>query len=162
VPIDATSSTVDHFIPGIGVDRSTSGAGARLGLAYHYYPTAACSATTCRLNVGYVSSTNGGTSWSAATNVAGPMTLSWLANTSQGRMVGDYISTSVLPPGSGGRAWPTIAVASAPTSGVFDEAMHVPTGGLPVSGGTARASAAGVLVAGPSQAAKTAPAVIRH
>jgi hypothetical protein len=29
VPIDATSSTVDHFIPGLGVDRSTSGASAR-------------------------------------------------------------------------------------------------------------------------------------
>ena len=163
VPIDATSSTVDHFIPGIGVDRSTSGASARIGLTYYYYPTAACSASTCQLNVGYVSSTNGGTSWSAATNVTGPMTLSWLANTSQGRMVGDYISTSVLPLGSGGRAWPTIAVATQPTSGgLFDEAMHVATGGLPVTGGTARASAAGVVVAGPSQAVRMAPAVTRH
>ena len=42
VPIDATCSTVDHFIPGLGVDRSTSGASARLGLTYYYYPTAAC------------------------------------------------------------------------------------------------------------------------
>jgi hypothetical protein len=159
VPIDATSSTVDHFIPGIGVDRSTSGASTRLGLAYYYYPTAACSATTCQLNVGYVSSTNGGASWSAATNVVGSMSLSWLANTSQGRMVGDYISTSVLP---GGRAWPTIAVATAPTGGLFHETMNVPTSGLPVSGGTARASAAGVVVAGPTAAARTAPAVTRH
>jgi hypothetical protein len=158
VPIDATSSTVDHFIPGIGVDRSTSGASARIGLSYYYYPTAACSATTCQLNVGYVSSTNGGTSWSAATNVTGPMSLSWLANTSQGRMVGDYISTSVP---SGGRAWPTIAVATQPSGGVFNEAMHVPTSGLAVTGGTARASAAGV-VAGPTQAARRAPAVTRH
>ena len=159
VPIDATSSTVDHFIPGIGVDRSTSGSGARLGLTYYYYPTAACSASTCQLNVGFVSSTNGGASWSAATNVAGPMSLSWLANTSQGRMVGDYISTSVP---NGGRAWPTIAVATAPSGGLFAEAMYVPTGGLPVSGGTARASAAGAVVAGPTQAAKRAPAVTRH
>jgi hypothetical protein len=158
VPIDATSSTVDHFVPGIGVDRSTSGASARVGLTYYYYPTAACSATTCQLNVGYVSSTNGGTSWSAATNVTGPMSLSWLANTSQGRMVGDYISTSVP---SGGRAWPTIAVATQPSGGVFNEAMHVPTSGLAVTGGTARASAAGV-VAGPTQAARRAPAVTRH
>jgi hypothetical protein len=162
VPIDATSSTVDHFIPGIGVDRGTSGAGARIGLTYYYYPNAACSATSCQLNVGFISSTNGGTSWSAATNVTGPMSLSWLANTSQGRMVGDYISTSVLPPGSGGRAWPTIAVATQPSGGVFDEAMHVPTGGLPITGGTARASAAGVVVAGPTPAARRAPAVTRH
>jgi hypothetical protein len=110
------------------------------------------------LNVGFISSTNGGTSWSAATNVTGPMSLSWLANTSQGRMVGDYISTSVP---NGGRAWPTIAVAAAP-SGLFDEAMYVPTGGLAVTGGAARSSAAGVVVAGPTQAARTAPAVSRY
>jgi hypothetical protein len=128
-------------------------------LAYYYYPTAACTSTTCQLNVGFISSTNGGASWGAATNVAGPMTLSWLANTSQGRMVGDYISTSVLP---GGRAWPTVAVATAPSGGLFNEAMYVPTGGLPIGGGTARASAAGVVVAGPTQAARRAPAVTRH
>jgi len=162
VPIDATSSTVDHFIPGLGVDRSTSGASARVGLAYYYYPTAACTAATCQLNVGYVSSTNGGASWSAATNVTGPMSVSWLANTSQGRMVGDYISTSVLPPTLGGRAWPTFAVATAPSGGLFNEAMHVPTGGLAVTGGSARASTAGVVVAGPTQAARRAPAVTRH
>ena len=91
--------------------------------------------------------------------MTGPMTLSWLANTSQGRMVGDYISTSVP---NGGRAWPTFAVATAPTGGLFNEAMWVPTGGLAISGGTARASAAGVVVAGPTAAARTAPAVTRH
>jgi hypothetical protein len=165
VPIDATSSTVDHFIPGLGVDRGSSGSSARIGLAYYFYPTAACTSSTCRLNVGFVSSTNGGTSWSAPTTVLGPpqptqpMQLGWLANTSQGRMVGDYISTSVL---AGGRAWPTFAVAAAPVNGVFDEAMHVPTGGLAITGGTARASAAGVVVAGPTSAAERAPAVIRH
>jgi hypothetical protein len=159
VPIDATSSGVDHFIPGIGVDRSTSGGSARIGLTYYYYPSAACSSSTCQLNVGYVSSVNGGASWSAATNVAGPMQLGWLANTSQGRMVGDYISTSVP---AGGRAWPTVAVASAPSGGLFHEAMHVPTGGLPVAGGALRASAAGVVVHGPSPAARWAPAVIRR
>src|SRR5215208_3784217 len=64
VPVDATSSTVDHFIPGIGVDRSTSGATARLGLTYYFYPNRSCSAATCQLDVGFISSTNGGASWS--------------------------------------------------------------------------------------------------
>jgi hypothetical protein len=64
------------------------------------------------------------------------MTLSWLANTSQGRMVGDYISTSTRP---GGNAYPTIAVATAPSGGTFNEAMFVPTGGLPITGGALRA-----------------------
>jgi hypothetical protein len=143
IPIDGTTSGRDHFIPGIGVDRTTSGAGARIGLAYYFYANTNCTAATCQLNVGYISSTNGGSSWSAATQVTGPMTLSWLANTSQGRMVGDYISTSVFPTANGGRAYPVIAVANAPTGGVFNEAMYVPTGGLEVTGGSLRASGAG-------------------
>jgi hypothetical protein len=137
VPIDATTSTVDHFIPGIGVDPSTSGSTARIGLTYYFYPTANCTASTCQLDVGYISSTNGGTSWSPATQLAGPMTLSWLPNTSQGRMFGDYISTSVP---SGGNAYPIIAVAKAPTGSTFDLSMNVPTGGLPISGGAVRST----------------------
>ncbi len=38
IPIDATTSTVDHFIPGIGVDPTTSGANAHLTIVYYYYP----------------------------------------------------------------------------------------------------------------------------
>jgi hypothetical protein len=134
VPIDPTTSTVDHFVPGIGVDRTTSGATARIGLAYYFYPTANCTTATCQLDVGYISSTDGGSTWSAATQLAGPMPLSWLANTSQGRMFGDYISTSVVP---GGQAYPVISVANAPTGTVFDQAMYVPTGGLPITGAAA-------------------------
>ncbi len=138
VPIDATSSTVDHFVPGIGVDPSTSGSTARIGLTYYFYPTANCTASTCQLDVGFISSVNGGTSWSAPTQLAGPMNLSWIPNTSQGRMFGDYISTSVR---SGGNAYPVIAVANAPSGSTFDLAMYVPTGGLAVTGGAARATA---------------------
>jgi hypothetical protein len=133
VPIDATSSTVDHFIPGVGVDPSTSGTSARIGLTYYFYPTAACTASTCRLDAGFISSVNGGASWSTATQLAGPMNLSWIPNTSQGRMFGDYISTSVLP---GGNAYPIIPVGNAPTGSTFDLAMYAPAGGLPVTGGT--------------------------
>jgi hypothetical protein len=136
VPIDPTSSTVDHFIPGIGVDRSTSGGSARIGLTYYFYPNRSCTAATCQLDVGFISSANGGTTWSAATQLAGPMTLSWIANTSQGRMVGDYISTSIR---NGANAFPIIAVAFAPSGGIFNEAMYVPTGGLQITGGASRA-----------------------
>ena len=153
VPIDATSSTVDHFIPGIGVDRGTSGANARIGLTYYFYPNRSCSAATCQLDVGFISSTNGGTSWSPATQLAGPMTLSWLANTSQGRMVGDYISTSVR---NGANAFPTIAVAFAPTGSTFNEAMYVPTSGLSISGG-ARQALTGPVLAPSGTGRLTAP-----
>lgn len=132
VPIDATTSTVDHFAAGVGVDRTSVGATARLGLTYYFYPNSNCTAATCQLDVGYVSSTNGGSTWTAATQLAGPMTLSWIPNTSQGRMFGDYISTSVL---AGGRAIPVVSVASAPTGSTFNDAMYAPTGGLPVRAG---------------------------
>jgi hypothetical protein len=137
IPIDAVTSTVDHFTPGIAVDKSTSGSTARIGVTYYYYPTASCSSTTCQLNVGFISSTNGGTSWSAPVQIAGPMTLSWLPNTSQGRMFGDYISTSIL---AGGNAYPVIPIASAPSGGLFHVPMFAPTGGMPISGGALAAT----------------------
>ncbi len=137
VPIDATTSTVDHFIPGIGVDITTSGSAAHLALAYYYYPNANCTSASCQLDVGFVSSTNGGTSWSAGQQLGGPMSLSWLANTSQGPMVGDYISTSF----SNGKAFPAFALANAPSNGVLDEATYTVAGGLAVSGGSATSHA---------------------
>jgi hypothetical protein len=135
VPIDATYSTVEHFAPGIGVDKSTAGGSARIGLTYYSYPNSTCTAATCQLNVSFISSTNGGTSWSAPTQIAGPMTLSWLPNTTQGRMFGDYISTSLL---NGGRAWPVLPVATAPTGSTFHVPMVVPTGGMAITGGAVR------------------------
>lgn len=147
-----TSDGGDHFIPGIGVDRTTSGATAKAGLAYYYYPNAGCTASTCQLDIGYVSTTNGGTSWSTPTMVAGPMSLSWLPNTTQGVMVGDYISTSI----SGGKAWPVFAIAAAPSGGVFNEAMNTPTGGLPLTGGPLKSAATPLVTTG-HQPAPTVP-----
>jgi len=150
VPIDATTSTVDHFVPGIGVDKSRAGSSARIGLTYYFYPNSSCTASTCQLSAGYISSTNGGTSWSTSTQLAGPMNLAWIPNTSQGRMFGDYISTSVLP---GGNAYPVLPVATAPTGSTFNLSMNVPTGGLAVTGGTARS--AGEPAATPAPAGTT-------
>ena len=97
IPIDRIGSGVDHFIPGLAVDRTTADGSAHLGLAYYYYPVANCQTATCRLDVGFISSTNGGASWSAAERLSPPMALQWLALTTQGYMVGDYISTSIIP-----------------------------------------------------------------
>jgi hypothetical protein len=127
IPIDSTASSVDHFIPGLAVDRSTSGATARLGLAYYFYPDAACSFSTCQLDVGYVFSHNGGSTWSAPTQLTGPISLSWIASTSQGRMVGDYISSSF----ANGGVRPVIAAASPPSGGLFDESMFTTASALP-------------------------------
>jgi hypothetical protein len=122
VPIDEVTTTVDHFIPGLGVDRSTAGSGAHLALTYYYYPDAACTAATCQLEVGFISSPNGGANWGNPTQLAGPTSLTDIANTSQGPMVGDYISTSFT---STGAATTTIALGK-PHTGAFDEAMYSP------------------------------------
>ncbi len=109
VPIDATNSGIDHFIPGLAVNKATSGATAQLGLTYYFYPSGSTS-----LSVGFLSSTNAGSSWSAVQTIISGMPSTWAATTSQGRMVGDYISTSY---GSDNLAHGVFATASTPTSG---------------------------------------------
>jgi len=139
IPIDPVSSTVDHFTPGLAVDPGTSGATARIGLTYYYYPNASCSSATCKLDAGFVSSVNGGATWSAPVQIAGPMSLSWLPGTSEGVMFGDYIATAVV---AGGNAYPVIPVSRAPSGSEFQQAMYVPAGGLAITGGGRPASAA--------------------
>ena len=81
--------------------------------------------------MGYISSPDGGAHWGSAQQLTGPMSLTDIANTSQGRMTGDYISTSFNPAGS---AVPVFAVGLPHTAAQpFDEAMYAPTTPLPVS-----------------------------
>jgi hypothetical protein len=127
VPIDAVGSGADHFIPGLAVDPSTTG---RLALTYYAYRNAACTETTCQMDVGFTSSPDGGAHWGAPTTLAGPMALTDIADTSQGPMVGDYISTSFN--GAGTAA--TVFAIGLPHSGsVFDEGMWAPSAPLPVT-----------------------------
>ena len=111
IPLDPRGSGVDHFIPGLAVDRSTSGSSAKLAVTFYFYPNTNCTASTCELDVGSSTSADGGATWTSKAKLAGPMTLSWLPSTTQGVMVGDYISTSFV----GAPAFPAFAVASAPT-----------------------------------------------
>lgn len=120
IPLNSVGSGVDHFIPGLAVDHDSSGAGTLLALTYYYYPNAACTADTCQLEVGFSTSLDAGQTWSQPQTLAGPMQLSWLANTSQGVMVGDYISTSFLAGQQ--RVLDAFAVGFAPSDGTaFDE-----------------------------------------
>ncbi|MGB7583295.1 MAG: sialidase family protein [Terriglobales bacterium] len=120
IPIDPTTSTVDHFLPGIGADPATTGASAHLTVLYYYYPVSNCSSSTCKLEVGFSSSLNGGTTWSPGFNLAGPMQLSWLPVSDDGPMVADYISVSY----SNGQPFGVFAAATAPTNGVLNEYMY--------------------------------------
>lgn len=144
VPIDGVSSTADHFIPGLGVDKTTSGAGAHLALTYYFYPDATCPGG-CQLSVGYISSPDGGSHWGDPVRLAGPMSLADIANTSQGRMVGDYISTSFNAKGSAA----TVLAEGKPHTAAqpFNEAMYSPTTPLsvtPLASAHNLASSAGV------------------
>jgi hypothetical protein len=144
IPIDPTSSTVDHFIPGLGVDPATLGGTAHLGLTYYYYPQANCTAATCALFVGFISSSDGGTTWSAPTPVAGPMSLTWLPSTDSGLMVADYIATSF----SAGKAYGFFAVAKAKSGATFDEAIYTTQSGFNVAAAQGRNSSAGERAVG--------------
>jgi hypothetical protein len=109
VPIDAVTSNVDHFIPGLAVDGTTSGNTAHLGLTYYFYPP-----RSTALSVGFISSANAGSTWSSPQTILSGMPSTWAATTSQGRMVGDYISTSY---GSDNLAHGVFGAALTPTSG---------------------------------------------
>jgi hypothetical protein len=138
IPTDAVGNGVDHFIPGLAVDSSTSGSATHLALAYYFYPNANCTTSTCQLEVGFVSSVDSGNSWSTTTTLtSSAMNLTWLANTTDGYMVGDYISTSF----SDGKAFPLFITATAPNGSQFNEALFTVTTGLTIDGGTNTASA---------------------
>ena len=124
IPIDPLGSGVDHLVPGLGVDKNTSGKNAHLALTFYYHATNCDS--NCRFYVGFVASTDGGAHWTNKIQLAGPMPLSWLPT---GRnKVGDYISTSFC----NGLAFPVFSIASVPGGGHFNEAMYTITRGLSV------------------------------
>ena len=117
VPLAPVSSTVDVFIPGLAADPARPG---HLGLVFAFFTPGSCARGTCTLEMGFTSSPDGGKTWTAAQRLdAQPMQMSWIAKTSQGRMVGDYFSTSF----AGGRVVPVFALAAAPSNGRLHEAI---------------------------------------
>jgi hypothetical protein len=120
IPIDPVKSTVDHFIPGIGVDPATSGNTAHLTVVYYYYPVSNCG-NSCQLDVGFTTSQNGGKTWTKGKQIAGPMKVTWLPLSDAGYMVADYISVSYT---SDGNPFGVFANAKAPANGLLNEAMY--------------------------------------
>jgi len=131
VPIDPTGSGVDHFAPGFGVDPKTSGNTTHIGLTYYYLPVANCG-STCKVGIGYISSSDGGSTWTSPIDLATNMSPTWFPSTNQGRMFGDYISTSFV----NGKAFPVIIVAKQPSGSTYDAAAYTTSTGLKVGAGT--------------------------
>ncbi len=141
ISIDQPNSILpDFMIPNIAVDKATSGSTVHLKLTYYYYPVANCN-SSCDLDVDFFSCI--GTTCTSQLQLAGPMKLTWLPKTDHGvltfclpacRMVGDYISTSIV----NGKVFPVFATANAPAVGtdcsaagaVCQEAIFTVAGGL--------------------------------
>jgi hypothetical protein len=126
IPIDATTSTVDHFITGLGIDPTTAGAAAHIGLVYYFYPVSNCSQTTCKLEVGFIESKNGGQTWVGKRTLHGAMSLNWLPSTFSGNMVADYITVSY----AGGKAFPIFVVAKPKSGSLFSQAVFTTASGI--------------------------------
>jgi hypothetical protein len=140
IPIDPITSTVDHFIPGLGVDRSTSGNTAHLASTYYYYPQASCDDSNCEIHVGYTVSEDGGKTWTAGKDTgAGPMKISWLPASQNGPMLADYLSSSFVS----GNAFGVFMVAKAPANGLFNEAAYTTKAPLEALAGEPRFSSRG-------------------
>ena len=124
VPTGEEGSSVDHFVPGLAVDPTTSGAKGRLAVAY-YSMSQPCYPIPCRaIDAGFVSSRDGGRTWTAPQRLnAQSMPLTWIADSDRGRFLGDYISTSFVR----GRAVPVFALASPPSGGLLRQAIFAAT-----------------------------------
>ncbi len=138
IPIDATTSTVDHFLPGIGVDPTTSGSSAHITIVYYYYTNTNCTLSTCELYAGYTSSTDGGSTWTAGAEIAGPMKVGSLPVSDNGPMLADYIGVTY----SNGNAFTVVPLAGALKGTTYNESMYTTKTPLPVSENAPRFSSA--------------------
>jgi hypothetical protein len=125
VPVAPVSSSVSAFIAGLAADPTQPG---RLGLVYAYYLAGSCD-RSCLLGIGFITSADGGRTWSAPRKLhAQPMDTTWLSQAEGGRMVGDYFSTSYVS----GRVVPVFALATSPLQDRFREAIFAAS--LPAAG----------------------------
>jgi hypothetical protein len=131
IPIDPVTSNIDHFITGIAVRGSVddlSGDHSHDGLAvnYYYLTDATCNPTvtnaTCRLFAGFISSEDGGKSWSAPIQVSGPMNVLNLTSTEFGYFVANDI-TSIYVNGQPQGVY-SIALPPDPKTGELNQSIY--------------------------------------
>jgi hypothetical protein len=114
VPIDPTSSAVDHFITGLGANPNANG---QIAVVYAFRRAG-------RLGIGFAQSRDGGAHWTKALELdAQPYASNWVAEALNGnllgRMLGDYFSVAY----AGGRWVPVYTLAAPPLNGRYREAI---------------------------------------
>ena len=80
---------------------------------------------TCQLTVGFISSGDSGATWHAPQTLSPPMNVTWAPNTTQGRMVGDYFSTSFV----NHEAHPVFVIGTAAAGTAEPDLPRAPLGG---------------------------------
>ena len=130
VPLRGPNAGQDAVLPGLAVDPASAGQSARLGLTFYSFVRVPCTPSSCRLNVGFVSSDDAGESWTDVVPLTvEAMALTALPRTNLGRMAGDYISTSFLGDVAV-TVFPQAAIPQGSVSGPdrrFDQAMSAAT-----------------------------------
>ncbi len=115
IPLGPLRSRADLVLPDLAV------AGARLAVTYYAVSSPDCTEATCLLDTYLVSSTNSGARWSKPRRLnPRSMRLTWLAQTSSGRMVGDYTGTVF----AGKRVVSVHVQARPPQGNTFNEAAY--------------------------------------
>jgi hypothetical protein len=110
----------DAFLPGLAADPRTSGARTRLAVLYHSMPEACWARASCRgVDVWLATSANAGKTWRQTRLNAESMRLDWIAGTSFGRFLGDYVSTSFV----NGAAVPVYSLAAPSDGETFHQAI---------------------------------------
>jgi hypothetical protein len=105
IPLGPRGRSTDFVLPAFAVDPRFKN---RLALAFYALTSPDCSDPRCRLVAGLATSVTGGKRWHRVWT-SSPMRLGWLADTSQGQMVGDYFGLTF----SGGRALALVVLADA-------------------------------------------------
>lgn len=114
-----------YFLPAVAVDPATSGKTAHVAVAYYSMrmsPRCMVFMPGCHqeIDAWLVESKNAGRTWDAPRRLNGePMQIEWLADTSLGPMLGDYISVSFVR----GQPVPVIALASPPSATGLSESI---------------------------------------
>jgi hypothetical protein len=114
LPVNAAGVGVNYVLPAIAVAPGSTGRKAKLAVAaYSERLRNGCAVflpgCTKQVDALLVRSSNGGKKWSAPKLLsAEPMPLVWLADTTRGRMLGDYVSVSW----AGGKPWAVLPLAT--------------------------------------------------
>jgi hypothetical protein len=111
IPLGPQGNLRYYALPGLAADPTRPG---RLGLAYYRLEPGGA------IDAFFASSTNRGASWSAPRRLSPQsMTRAWIAPTTLGPMIGDYISTSYVA----GRPIAVVVYAARPRAGQLDESL---------------------------------------